>query len=244
METISLQERASLDHLESRIEHGLKSFLQVGEALAMIRDGRLYRAEYGTFEDYCEQRWGFGANYANKQIAAAHVVSALGTTVPKPANEAQVRPLTKLDAETQRAVWNAAVLVDPEGPTAATVADLVSKAIDGMSEDEAPADKGPARPLGLDALILSVGRCVARLEYLANLLPADKAATLRAQIPALRTMMNAWGPWRWQEGPTTFSPDGRTPEDHQADRDHRNANGGREKDAARKRRAWRAAHPK
>ena len=73
------------------------------DALMEIRDGRLYRAEFGTFEEYCQERWGWGRNYINKLIASAEVVENLGTIVPKlPATERQARPLAPLppDANT------------------------------------------------------------------------------------------------------------------------------------------------
>ena len=41
----------------------------------------------------------FARNYANKQIAAAEVVAALGTSVPRPANEAQARELVPLSSD-------------------------------------------------------------------------------------------------------------------------------------------------
>lgn len=40
------------------------------------------RRKCGTFEDYCNDRWGMARNYANKMIAAAEVVGNLGTIVP------------------------------------------------------------------------------------------------------------------------------------------------------------------
>lgn len=85
-----------LAELEAAVERGLWTFVEVGEALQEIRDSRLYKERHGTFEIYCDQRWGFTGNYANKQIAAAEVVAALGTSVPRPANEAQARALAPL----------------------------------------------------------------------------------------------------------------------------------------------------
>src|SRR6516165_4696559 len=79
-----------LKALEAIIETGLKTFVEVGTALLEIRDHQLYLKQgFITFDDYCRQRWGWGRNYANKQIAAAEVVKNLGTNVPKPQNEAQ-----------------------------------------------------------------------------------------------------------------------------------------------------------
>ena len=47
-----------LSQLEDTIATGLHTFREVGEALGMIRDNRLYRASHPTFEDYCAQNPG------------------------------------------------------------------------------------------------------------------------------------------------------------------------------------------
>lgn len=82
-----------LAELETVIERGQQTFVEVGNALAEIRDQRLYKETHATFEAYCRERWGFGRNYANKQIAAAHGVAALGTDVPIPKTEGEARAL-------------------------------------------------------------------------------------------------------------------------------------------------------
>jgi phage N-6-adenine-methyltransferase len=103
-------EKAEFFELEGRIEKGLKTFVEVGDALMAIRDKRLYRQSHGTFEDYCRERWGMERNYANKLIAASGVVSNLGTIVPiLPTSESQARPLTRLEPEEQREAWQVAV---------------------------------------------------------------------------------------------------------------------------------------
>lgn len=105
---------------EAVIERGLETFLEVGKALSEIRDSQLYRAKFKNFEDYCRDRWQIARNYANKLIAAAEVVQNLGTTVPIPASERQVRPLTKLEPEQQRQAWKLATAFKPN-PTASQV---------------------------------------------------------------------------------------------------------------------------
>lgn len=94
-------EDRSLEELESIIEHGLDTFVEVGQALLEIRDGRKYRdRQFMTFEDYCKERWGMGRNYANKLIASAEVVRViepLGTTVPT--SQRQARELAPLLGE-------------------------------------------------------------------------------------------------------------------------------------------------
>jgi hypothetical protein len=93
------------------IESGLKTFWQVGEALAKVRDGKLYKAEYGTFEDYCLKRWQMARPTAYQFIEAAAVrenLSAMADTPPMslPKTERQVRPLTSLPPEQQKEAWN------------------------------------------------------------------------------------------------------------------------------------------
>lgn len=41
----------SLEENEAIIERGLATFVEVGTALAEIRDNRLYRESHGTFEE-------------------------------------------------------------------------------------------------------------------------------------------------------------------------------------------------
>lgn len=54
---LTAMERSALTHAEATIERGLNSFIEVGEALAKVRDEQLYRDEFGTFETYCRDRW-------------------------------------------------------------------------------------------------------------------------------------------------------------------------------------------
>ncbi len=85
--------------------------LDLGNALTLIRDCRLYRADYKTFEAYCRLKWQFGKAYAYRLISAAEVVAHLSTIgdTALPENEAQVRPLIGLTPEQVRKVWIEAV---------------------------------------------------------------------------------------------------------------------------------------
>lgn len=70
-------ERQALADQESQIERGLKTFYEVGMALAMIRDGRLYRERYATFEDYAWDRWQLKRPRAYELMDAAKVTAQL-----------------------------------------------------------------------------------------------------------------------------------------------------------------------
>lgn len=139
-DVLSTSEESALSQYESTIERGLQTFYEVGNALAAIRDGGLYRSNYPTFEQYCQDRWGMGRNYVNKLVAASEVVDNLGTIVPTlPTNESQVRPLTKLAPEDQPIAWQRAVETAPNGKvTGSHVASVVK-------EMQAPAI--PPRPV-------------------------------------------------------------------------------------------------
>ena len=116
MNDLTLPEKSELRALEGVIESGMKTFVDVGLALVKIRDGRLYREKFKTFEGYCQERWGMTKRFANYQIAAAEVTVAMGTTVPKPETERVARPLTRLPAEKQSEAWTAAnAKADGEG---------------------------------------------------------------------------------------------------------------------------------
>ena len=45
--------------------------------LASVRDKRLYKAEWPTFEAYCRDRWGFSDEYARLNMRASEVMRNL-----------------------------------------------------------------------------------------------------------------------------------------------------------------------
>jgi len=134
-------ERAALTDCEATIERGLQTFVEVGTALLTIRDRRLYRAQYKTFEDYCQERWGMSRPRAYQMIDAAAVVGTLSTIVDKvPTTESQARPLTQLPPEVQPVVWQRAVETAPEGKvTAAHVQAAVNEYKNPVLQDKARA---------------------------------------------------------------------------------------------------------
>jgi len=100
---LTVDEEHELAQHEGVIERGLQSFVEVGDALATIRDSRLYRAEHATFEDYCQQRWGLHWRRAYQLIDASATIAAVEnlnncseSPAPLPANEGQARALAPL----------------------------------------------------------------------------------------------------------------------------------------------------
>jgi hypothetical protein len=96
---VSVSVAGQLAEHEEVIRRGLATFVEVGNALATIRDERLYRESHETFEDYCREAWGFARNYANKMIAASEAVAAVesvDTTVPTITSERQAREVAAI----------------------------------------------------------------------------------------------------------------------------------------------------
>jgi len=147
-------EREQLRQLEQVIATGIKrqakSFVDIGKALAAIRDSgqpsrRLYRATHAKFEDYCRDRWNINASRASQYITGAsrhEAVKTLTTVSVLPNNERQVRELARLESDEQAAeVWQKVVdsVSGPKAITAAVIRKHVNEAIG--YEPPAPADK-------------------------------------------------------------------------------------------------------
>ena len=129
-------ERSDLALHERTISAGLDTFHAVGRALAAIRDNRLYRNGYESFEHYISERWAFSRSQAYRLIDAARVVEDVSPAGGAgPANEAQARELAPLEPAQRLAVWTEAT-ADGEEPTAARLRELAGRALASLSPDE------------------------------------------------------------------------------------------------------------
>lgn len=131
VEALTVPEADRKVQLEATIERGMQTFVEVGLALMEIRDGRLYRAEYGTFEEYCQERWGWERRHAYRLIDAAAAVENVSnwTQNQVPANEAQARPLTSLPPAQQREAWERVLETAPNGKITAAIVTQAAKEI-------------------------------------------------------------------------------------------------------------------
>lgn len=77
VESLSKREQSELRKQELRIEKALPGFLELADALQVIRDGRLYRAEFGTFDDYVSTRWDMSRQRVSQLTSAAETVRGL-----------------------------------------------------------------------------------------------------------------------------------------------------------------------
>lgn len=96
-----------LTKLEATIEAGRKTFIDVGTALAEIRDAKLYLATHKTFEAYCVEKWQFKRAHAHRIIAAAKIAKQM-SPVGDVSTERSARALLKVPEEKREAVVKAA----------------------------------------------------------------------------------------------------------------------------------------
>jgi hypothetical protein len=82
------------------IKSGLKTFMEVGDALRAIKEEKLWKADHKNFVEYCEKRWKIGKRYANNLIAS----SAAAKDVAQPLSEAAARELSKVKGKPIRKV--------------------------------------------------------------------------------------------------------------------------------------------
>ena len=124
---LTISEQNEFERCEVAIKQGLETFIEVGTALMTIRNKRLYRAEFETFEEYCRDRWGMEYRSANRLIAASETISNLGPIGPVPITESQARPLTSLQPEVQREAWAEVVETHGGNITATKVQEVADR---------------------------------------------------------------------------------------------------------------------
>lgn len=121
VQELTEEEVADRHWLELKVD---RAFYEAGAALRELRDRRLYRSTHKTFEEYCRIRFGFTYRYGNQLIAGSLVIENLQMGTNRSQNDdallgadfqilptklEQVKPLTALDPDSQRQVWQEAV---------------------------------------------------------------------------------------------------------------------------------------
>lgn len=149
---LTTNEVTLLSSYERTIEKGLSTFHEVGSALLQIRDSRLYRDDFKTFEEYCKGKWKLTRQYVNNVIAAAETVDKIGNNCfQKPATESQARPLTSVPKESRAEAWQHAVDTAPldEDKQPVITAKHVEKAVKEWKQEKEPTPakaEGPQVP--------------------------------------------------------------------------------------------------
>lgn len=111
--SLSETEQTKLQQLETVINRGKQAFVEVGTALMEIRVKRLYRGKFDTFEEYCQGKWGFSRQFANRTIESSGIASDLETTVSI-SNERTAREFISVPAEERPSVAEQAKVIAAE----------------------------------------------------------------------------------------------------------------------------------
>lgn len=102
---LSADEVKKLGECEQAIRENTKMFFLAGDALIQINEERLYKAEFKSFDKYCEGRWGFSGSHARRLMEASELVKKLRSGIPGlgdqelPQNEFQARLFMDLRSE-------------------------------------------------------------------------------------------------------------------------------------------------
>lgn len=98
-EPLTDEQHEKLQELEDQIDENLSSSFKLAAALAQIRDEKLYRENFDTFEEYCKTRWDYSRSYCARLANMHGVVTDLkkyeGNQV-FPSNELQARVFVPL----------------------------------------------------------------------------------------------------------------------------------------------------
>lgn len=110
---LSSEEKLNLTTYEEIIEKGLKTFIEVGNALFEIKNNKLYRESFTTFEAYCKERWQLKRQRAYELMGAAEIVNQLSEISDKtnllPTKESHANALAQIPVTLRFQVWRGVV---------------------------------------------------------------------------------------------------------------------------------------
>lgn len=103
---LSARENAALTRFEDIISTAERWRSEAAKALVGIRDRRLYRQAYRSFDDYVRERWGWERSRAYQLCQYGELLTHLSTKVDTtPSRESHARPLYPLAPEDQLRAW-------------------------------------------------------------------------------------------------------------------------------------------
>lgn len=177
-------ELSRLEACERVIERGMTTFVEVGEALADIRDSKLYRASHKTFDEYCRERWGFDRTYAYRLMDGAKTVQAMGAAAPEmlPAvNKLPERQIREMKADPVAAVTEIKERAAQGEEPAAVAKDIAARSRAERQAQQQPKQAPP--PADDDELVDRIEELEAINEDL-----AAENAILKAQVATMEPM--------------------------------------------------------
>lgn len=143
---LTADELAQLREAEDRIQRGLSGFLDMGLALGMIRERRLFRATHASWESYLRDRWKMTDDYSQKLITAVKIVGELRDSgiVVMPVREVHARRLQQVEPDHRPKVWEEALAEAGGNPEAVTADRITELAGPRLSKGRKKSTKPPA----------------------------------------------------------------------------------------------------
>jgi hypothetical protein len=182
-------QQAEFERLDKVIKSGWKTFLEVGTALTQVRDQKLYRDKYGSFEAYCRVELGFSRPYAYNLIGSAEVneqLSSIEDIKVKPLLESQLRELISVPEKKRAEAWKKAVALAGDRPLTARIVHKAAlkfkprKGGQGKTKTTKPATD---QPVNLEVALLMI-------DHAAGLAKGND--TLLTSLTALRKLLLSW----------------------------------------------------
>jgi len=197
---LNVIERREFRVAEATIEQGQQTFLDVGNALAAISEGKLYRESHRTFSAYIQERWGFTKSHAYRLIEAASVVNKLvDKTSPigdKITTEAQARELGNVPEEQRGEVLEVATDATDGHPTAGAIRDAYAEVVQPEPpEEETIEDRMKAANAELSSFARRITDLIGEAEEIDNPHLSDekhsRLETLKAQLRSAAATVRA-----------------------------------------------------
>ncbi len=149
---LSNEEKVSFKTYEEIIEKGLKTFIEVGNALFEIKNNKLYRESFTTFEAYCKDRWQLKRQRAYELMGAAEIVHQLSEnnlseisdkTNLLPSKESHANALAQIPVTLRFQVWRGVVeesLNTGKAITAKMITEQTELLVSNLKEAQTPSE--------------------------------------------------------------------------------------------------------
>jgi|ERR1043166_2637309 hypothetical protein len=125
----SISKQSRYEVLKEKIRNWWEDRLKIGEALREIRESKLYKDEYQSFEEFCDHEYGLKHSQAYRLIEAAGIKDSIKSSPmgDKISNERQARALAPVPADQRAEVIERAA---EQGPiTAKTITEAAEQIV-------------------------------------------------------------------------------------------------------------------
>jgi hypothetical protein len=166
---LSELEKSRLKECLECIDHGLQSYVKMGQALATIRDEKLYRETHNTFEDFASEVVVIARARAYQLIENSSVYLEMSKildisepSLRMPARESHIAELARIKSPKMRMkIWTA-VLKENNANKSSVTAEVLHRAV----RDRLPKSKAlsKSRALSLNQVATQVQKVIGQLQ--------------------------------------------------------------------------------